>query len=425
MIDLKLLRQQPDIFKNAAEQKGVVVDIDRFLEVDASRLTLQQELDRLRAQRNELAKAKDADKEKGKMLKEMVKAKEEEVRLLDHEHQELLFMIPNIPAPDSPVGPDAASNVELDAWGEPRNFNFPIKDHLRLAESLDLVDFERGVKIHGFRGYVLKNEAVLLQQAILQLALQKMMARGFTPMIPPVLVHESALYGSGHFPFGREGIFELKNTEEKETKDRFFLAGTSEPSLLAFRSDEVLDAAELPLKYCGISPCYRNEVGSYGKDTKGLYRIHEFWKVEQVVICKNDMAEAERHFSDMEDVAREMLKDLELPHRVVNCSTGDMGAGKYKMHDIETWMPGRDSYGETHSNSMLTDWQARRLNLRYKDADGSKVFCHTLNNTVIASPRILIALLENHQQKDGCVVIPKALRAICGFDKISPKKKAA
>ena len=419
MIDIKLLREAPERYRTAAAEKGIAVDINRLLEIDQLLRELQQELDALRQQRNDLAKGKNTNPEKGKMLKEMAKAKEAEMRLMEGEHRELLLQVPNFPSPESPVGKDASANVQIERWGKPKEFGFPIKDHIALGKELDIVDFERGVKIHGFRGYILKNEAVLLQQAVLQLALQKMRKAGFIPIIPPVLVKEFALYGSGHFPFGREEVFEIKNTEDKEAKDRLYLAGTSEPSLLALHADEMLEETALPLRYCAVTPCYRSEVGSYGKDTKGLYRIHEFMKVEQVIICRNDLAEAEGFFNEMEGIAREMLQDLELPYRVMNVSTGDMGAGKYKMHDIETWMPSRKGYGETHSNSLLTDWQARRLNIKYRNTLGEKQYPYTLNNTVIASPRILIAILENHQQADGSVAIPKILQPLCGFDRIT------
>ena len=421
MIDLKKLRAEPKLFKKAAKDKGLTVDIDQLLKLDQQILEIKQELDKLREEKNLLAKQGGADPEKGRTVKEMVKAKEGELKLLEPKLDELLLLVPNIPSKVSPVG-EAKKNKVIDSWGEPKKFDFLIKDHIKLGQDLALIDFDRGVKIHGFRGYVLKNEAVLLQQAVLSLGLAKMRQRGFTLMIPPTLVKDFALYGSGHFPFGREEIFEIKNTETKEAKDRLYLAGTSEPSILAYQADQILAAEQLPLRYCAITPCYRSEVGSYGKDTKGLYRMHEFWKVEQVVICRNDLAESEEHFKVMEEVSREILRDLELPHQVVEIATGDMGVGKYRMHDLETWMPSRKGYGETHSNSNLTDWQARRLNIRYKTKTGAKEFVYTLNNTVIASPRILIPLLENHQQADGSILVPQALQPYCGFDRISPKK---
>jgi seryl-tRNA synthetase len=237
--------------------------------------------------------------------------------------------------------------------------------------------------------------------------------------VPPATVKELALVGSGHFPGERQEVYELHEHSDKETEAKY-LAGTSEPSLLTYRADEVIDEKELPLKYSGLSACYRREVGGYGKDTKGLYRVHEFSKVEQVVICRNDLDESLKLFEEIKNNALEILTELELPHRVVQISTGDMGAGKYKMYDIETWMPSRNSYGETHSNSHLTDWQARRLNIRYKDKSGKLVYPHTMNNTAIASPRILIAMMENHQHSDGSIKIPKVLHKYLDFKQILP-----
>jgi seryl-tRNA synthetase len=419
MIDLKDLREHPERYQAAVTAKRMTIDIDRVLELDGTILSLQQELEALRAERNLLAKEKTADPEKGKTLKEMLKAKEGELALLEPEYQQLLWSIPNIPSPDSPVG-DERANEEIRRHGEPRTFDFPIKDHIALAKDLDLLDFERGVKIHGFRGYVLKNEAAVLQHALMTYAIAKIRARGFTYMIPPILVKEAALMGSGHFPFGKEEVFKIAS-ESTQPQDQLYLAGTSEPSLLTYRSDETLSESELPLRYAAMTPCYRSEVGSYGKDTKGLYRMHEFIKVEQVIICRNNLDEALQHFAEMERIACEILEELGLPYRVLEIATGDMGAGKYKMHDIETWMPSREAYGETHSNSLLTDWQSRRLNIKCKTSTGEKYFPYTLNNTVLASPRILIPILETYQQADGSVLIPEVLRPLCGFDRISPK----
>jgi len=253
-----------------------------------------------------------------------------------------------------------------------------------------------------------------------------MQEKAFTLMVPPVLVKERALFGSGHFPFGKEEIYQIGNPgklSEGDQREAQYLAGTSEPSLLAYYADKTLDEKDLPIKMCGVSSCYRSEIGSYGKDTKGVYRIHEFVKVEQVVICKADIIEGDQWLETLREIAQEMLMDLKLPHRVLNICTGDMGAGKYKMYDLETWMPARNDYGETHSDSNLTDWQARRLNLRYKTADGKTKFAYTLNNTVIASPRILIAILENYQQQDGSVIVPEVLRPYVGKDIISATKK--
>lgn len=260
---------------------------------------------------------------------------------------------------------------------------------------------------------------------MLQFALEKIQKAGFSLMVPPTLVHEKVLVGSGHFPFGKENVYQIANPGKLETGEEIgnpiYLTGTSESSLLGYFMDQTFSEDQLPKKVCALTHCYRSEVGDYGKDTKGLYRIHEFDKVEQVVIADNNLENAEKLFNEMQEISESLLEDLEIPYRVVATSTGDMGAGKYRMNDIESWMPGRGKYGETHSNSLLTDWQARRLNIRVKSKDGKVTYCYTLNNTVIASPRILIALLENFQQEDGSVKIPEALQKYTGFFEIRPK----
>jgi seryl-tRNA synthetase len=332
--------------------------------------------------------------------------------------------VPQIPAVDAPRG-DESKYIELKKVGAPTHFDFEPKDHITLGKLLDLIDIDRGAAVSGYRGYYLKNEAALMHHGLMQLGLQIMRKNGFTVMVPPTIVRDRSLVGSGHFPFGQAEVYQIANpsrlADGAEQKESQYLVGTAEPSLLAYYADQVLDAADLPLKACGISQCYRSEVGSYGKDTKGIYRIHEFMKVEQVVLVEADEAAQQKAFDEMLAIAEELLATLEVPYRVIDIPTGDMGAGKVRQYDIETWMPSRTAYGETHSNSMLGDWQARRLNIKYKTADGKKSHVFTLNNTVIASPRILIALLENHQQVDGSVRIPAVLQPFVGASEIRPK----
>lgn len=441
MLDIKFIRDNQDKVRKAIADKRLDVDLDQLLDLDTKRRSLLTELESLQATKNQVSKEipKLAEAEKKVRLLEM----KEVDKTADHiktqlkkvlqKYNELMALVPNLPSPETPIGPDASANVPWSYWSPelghvdpkdkdkvaqvPTKFNFDIKDHLTLGKQLDLIDTEAGVKTSGFRGYYLKNEAVLMQYGLVWHALKKMQAKGFTLMVPPVLVREFTLFGSGHLPTGREEIYRIANSHEQ---DPIFLAGTSEPSLLAFYSDKILEERDLPIKLCGISSCYRSEIGSYGKDTKGIYRIHEFVKVEQVVLCKADLVDSEKWLESMREIAQEMLMDLKLPHRVVNICTGDMGAGKYKMYDIETWMPSRGDYGETHSDSNLTDWQARRLNIRYKDNDGKNRYVYTLNNTVIASPRILIAVLENYQQKDGSVLVPEILKPYVGKDVLVP-----
>jgi len=420
VLDIKFIRENKEAIEKAIKNKGVGLGLDKLLELDDRRIKLVQEIEELNAEKNKLndkmksAENKDEIIAKGKELKEKLAKFEPEYKEIKQEYNELMLLVPNIPASDAPVGEGDGDNKEISKWGDIPEFDFKIKSHIELGEDLDIVDLERGVKTSGFRGYYLKNEAVYLQMAIITHALAKMKEEGFSMMITPTIIREFALVGSGHFPEGKEEIYQLANPgrDEKgtEMKEKFYLAGTSEPSLLAYFSDQTFQEGELPKKACGFSQCYRSEIGSYGKDAKGLYRVHEFMKVEQIIICKADIKESDKWQNEMKRIVEEILQDLKLPYRVVNTCTGDMGAGKYRMYDIETWMPSRNSYGETHSDSSLTDWQARRLNMKYKDKDGNVKYAYTLNNTVIASPRILIAILENYQQKDGSIEVPKALK---------------
>lgn len=447
MLDIKFIRDNADKVRRAATEKNVDLNIDRLLDLDSQRRTLLAEVESLQFAKNSFSKEIGSLSEDDKKIK-LAEMKEldakqgelkDQLKPLDEEFNTLILRVPNIPSADSPVGKDDTENVPSSYWspqtgivdpkdensvaGIPTKFDFEPKDHVTLATALDLVDFDRGVEVSGFRGYFLKNEAVLIQYGLFAYAVNKLRSKGFTIMQTPTLVREYALIGSGHFPDGRAEVYQVGNAAklEDETKEQTFLAGTSEPSLIGYFADRILDGQQLPIQVCGISPCYRSEVGSYGKDAKGLYRVKEFMKVEQVVICKADFDEADKWLETLREISEEILRDLKLPYRVLNICTGDMGAGKYKMYDIETWMPGRNGYGETHSDSNLTDWQARRLNIRYRDEDGTVRHAFTLNNTAVASPRILIPILENYQQADGSVKVPEILQAYVGTDVIKPK----
>lgn len=431
MIDINLIRNNPQLIQKAAKDKNVDVNISHILEIDKKYKELSISVQKLREERNILTasmkeKPTSQHLEKGKALKAKLEKEEKALKAVWEELKTWLLKIPNIPAMDTPIGPDSKFNKEIRKWGKIPKFDFTIKNHIEIGKSLDIVDFVAGAKISGFRGYYLKNEGALLHWAVLNFAFQKMISHGFAPMVPPTLIHEFVLLGSGHFPFGKQDVYQIANPGKlesgEEIKNPIYLGGTSEPSLLAYFADKTLSDKELPIKVCALTQCYRSEVGSYGKDVKGLYRIHEFTKVEQVVICKNDLKESEKLHQEMQSISEEILQELNLPYHVVQNSTGDMGAGKYKMFDIETWMPARNNYGETHSNSNLTDWQARRLNMKFKDQKGIANYCYTLNNTVIASPRILIAILENCQKVDGSILIPKVLQKYLHFEKITPKK---
>jgi len=356
---------------------------------------------------------------KGKKIKTKIADLEKKYRKIDELYFDLMVKAPIIPSADTPIGKDEKGNVEIHKWKEPTKFDFKPKSYIELARDLDLIDFKRGVKVAGYRGYYIKNQAVMLEMGLMMLALEKLIQKGFTPMIPPTLVREFALFGSGYFSGKKynpqtDEIYKIANEEKgadgKAEKESKFLVGTAEPSLLAYYADEVLDEKDLPLRICGFSQCYRSEIGSYGKDTKGIYRVHEFMKVEQVCICPADIDLSDKIHQEMIEISKELHEDLGLPYRQLQICTGDMSAGKYKMYDLEAWMPSRNSYGETGSASNFLDWQARRLNVRYKDKNGKKKYVYMLNNTALPTVRPLIAILENNQQKDGSVVVPEVLR---------------
>ncbi len=422
MLDINFIRENPDKIKEVCKAKGIEFDIDELLSLDKKRRKLIKESEGLRFEQKKLGKE---EREKAKKIKDDFKKIRIELKKIEKEYEEIMLLVPNIYSEDTPIGPDESGNKEVYRWGEIPRFDFPIKDHIQLGKDLDLIDFEKGVKVSGFRGYFLKNEAVLLQLALIFHAILKMASKGFELMITPTLLKEFTLIGSGHFPSGKEDIYQVANpgklADGTFIKEPLFLAGTAETPLLAYFSDVIFEESDLPVKVCGFSQCYRSEVGSYGKDTKGLYRLHEFMKVEHIVLCKNDNKESDQWLEKMRLNSEEILKDLKLPYRVVQICSGDMGAGKRKMYDVEAWMPSRNNYGETHSASNVTDWQPRRLNIRYKTTKGEIKYVHALNDTVLASPRILIAILENYQTKDGKVKVPKILQKYLGFKTISKK----
>src|SRR4051794_23723991 len=433
MVDLKDLRENPEKYRRGGGRKNVKVDVDAILRADEQRVAAQREFERLRTEQNEasklIGKAKDAFereslKAKAGDLKPRVKDAEDRMKAAEAALHPLLLQVPQPPDPDVPVGRDASENVVLYRWGTPRKFEFKPKSHTELGEALDLLDFAAGVRLAGSRSYFLKGRGAELHNAILRMALDMMtVEKGFTALSVPVLVRESALVGTGFFPAGRETVYAV----DAGTPDEKFLTGTGEVGLTAYHMDEVLEEKELPKKYTTVSTCFRREAGTYGKDTAGLYRVHQFDKCEQVVICRNDVEESKQWLLEMLGYSEEVLKRLNLPYRLIQCCTGDIGVKNAAMMDIETWMPSRQNdedpdsgYGETHSASRLYEFQARRLNLRYKGSDGKIRFCHTLNNTVVASPRILIPILENYQNADGSVTVPEALRPyLNGRDRIA------
>ena len=440
MVDIKFIREHTEEVKGAIKNKRIDLDLDELLEADKSRVDLQRKMEELSARKNELnelmksaraAEEREPIIEEGRQVKEQLAVAEPAYKEAKQKFDELMVRVPTVPSKDTPIGASDEENVEIYRWGEPKKFDFEPKDHVQLVQDLDLVDFEKGAKVSGYRGYYLKNQGMQLVMALMMYAVNKMVEKGYTPMIPPTLVKGFSLFGSGYFkgldydPEVDE-IYQVatadKDSEGATAKDKKFLVGTAEPSLLAYYSDEVLKEEQLPIRLAGYSQCYRSEIGSYGKDTKGMYRVHEFMKVEQVVIAKADEEEANKLQQEMMNISREMHEELGLPYRQIQICTGDMSAGKYRAFDIEAWMPGMNRWGETGSASNFVDWQARRLNVKYVDANGERKFAYMLNNTALPSPRSFIAVLENYQQADGSVLIPEVLQKYTGFAKIEVRK---
>ncbi|MBU0879888.1 MAG: serine--tRNA ligase [Patescibacteria group bacterium] len=425
MLDIKFIRENKKEIELAAKNKNLKIDLDKLLFLDDAKRGLILQINDLRTKRNELASQSKNNRPTdeqiiyGKQLKEQISELENNLITVEKDYLELAVKVPNIPSVDTPIGKSEKENVEVYKWGEPTKFDFKPKSYIELAKELDLIDFERGTKTGGYRGYYLKNEAVMLVMGFMMYALEKLIKNGFTPVIPPTLVKNFALFGSGYFAGEKynsdvDEIYKIANDDKladgSTKKEDKFLIGTAEPSLLAYYSDEILDEKNLPIKFAGFSQCYRSEIGSYGKDTKGIYRVHEFMKVEQVVICRDNKEESDKLHQEIISLSKELHEDLGLPYRQIQICTGDMSAGKYKMFDIEAWIPSRNGYGETGSASNFLDWQSRRLNVKYKNKNGEKKYVYMLNNTALASPRTLIAILENYQQEDGSIVVPKVLR---------------
>jgi len=422
LLDIRTIRADPDAIRRAADLKRIPCDVDRLLALDAERRRLVQSADEMKATQNRTSKqiATLAGPEREARIRDMqqlvanVKRLDEERKAVEAELDGLMLLVPNIPADDVPAGESEADNVELSRWGTPRTFDFEFKDHVQLGLELGLVDFERAAKIAGSRTYFLRGNGALLELAVLRFALDHIMTKGFVPMLVPHLVRPVAMIGTAYYPGGEEQAYRVE-------RDDLSLIGTAEVPLTSYHSSEILEAAELPKLYAGWSACFRREAGTYGKDTRGLYRIHQFQKIEQVVLCRADPAESRQWHQTILRNSEEILRQLELPYRVVNVCGGDLGRPQVQKFDLETWMPSRGQYSETHSASRFHDFQARRLDLRYRAEDGHVRFCHTLNNTVIASPRILIAILENNQRADGSIDVPAVLRPYMnGMERLVP-----
>jgi seryl-tRNA synthetase len=415
MLDIRFIREHHDLVQAGAQKKHIDFDVQDLLERDERRRSLINQVESYKAQRNRKSKeiptlqgeARQAAIAEMQQVAAVSRTLESELREVEAAFETLMRLVPNVPADDVPEGLTDADNVVIKTSGEIPQFDFTPRDHVELGEHLDIIDIPRAVKLAGSRTYVLKHAGVLLEQAVLQFALQHMVRKEFTPMVVPHLVKDEAMVGTAYFPAGQEQTYRLP-------EDQLNLIGTAEVPVTAYHADEILRADELPKYYVGLSSCYRREAGTYGKDTRGLYRVHQFQKVEQVVLCANDPEVSNREHEHILHNAEELLQALHLPYRVVVVCGGDLGIPQVKKYDIETWMPSRQAYGETHSASKFHDFQARRLHLRYRDQDGTMRFLHTLNNTVIASPRILIPLLELNQRADGSVAIPEVLQPYMG-----------
>jgi len=421
MLDIKFIRENADLIKAGAKKKHLEVDIDQLLAVDEKRRGLLTSVESARARQNavskEIVQASPDQKatllSEMKVLKETLTKNEESLKEVDHSWQLLMVQVPNIPDLSVPEGTTDADNVEVRTWGTKPTIKNS-KSHVELTETLGLADFERGTKVAGFRGYFLKGDGALLNYAVWNFVQDHFVKKGgFTPMLVPSLVKRVAFLGTGYLPQGEEDLY--------KTQDGDFLAGTGEVATMAYYMNETLDKKDLPLKMVAFSPCFRREAGSHGKDTKGLMRVHEFFKFEQVVLCEASHEESVKHHEELTKNAEELLQALKLPyHVVINCG-GNLGLGQVKKYDIETWVPSEGKYRETHSSSYFHDFQTRRLNIRYRDDSGAMQYAHSLNNTALATPRILIAILENYQNEDGSITVPEVLRSYMGKDKIEKR----
>jgi seryl-tRNA synthetase len=415
MLGLDFIKANRATVEAAIRDKGVELDLDALLALDSQVRAAKTEIERLRAERNAVsARFKDANPQEkaelGRQAKEAgarASALEGDLAAQEAELKALMLKLPGIPYAGAPVGPDESFNQVIRAVGEPPRFDFEPLDHVALIEKNDWGDLSRVTQVSGSRTYCLKGRLALLETKLMGWALERIADAGFTPITVPAIAREQAFLNQGQFPGHKEETYELPN-------DDLWLAGTAEVVLTSLHSGEIVEADKLPILYAGFSPCFRREAGSAGKDVRGLLRVHQFVKVEQYVVCEADEAQSATWHARLLELAESLLEALEIPYQVIETSTGDMGLGKYRMNDIESWVPSLKKYRETHSCSTLHDWQARRANIRYRDKDGKVRFAHTLNNTALASPRILVSLLENHQTADGRVKLPKALQPLMG-----------
>lgn len=426
MLDIKFIIENTDLVKEGIAKKGYTkedLDIDALIALYKDINKLKTSSQALAEEKNKLSNSiKSAAPEdraaiiaKSKSIGEEFKSEQEKLATEQEKFNLMMLKMPNLPSPESPVGPDDSGNVVRRRVGELPHFDFTPRDHIELMELNDWSEMERIAKVSGSRTYAIKNDLAKLELAMHMMVLDKLRNNGFTVITVPSISKEKPLYGQGYLPFSRDEVYYLQ-------QDDIYLSGTAELILNSLRADEILQENELPVLYAGFSPCFRREAGAAGKDTRGLVRVHQFMKTEQFVICKNDIKESEKWHQKLLQISEEILQDLELPYQVLEVCTGDMGAPKYRQYDLEAWVPSQNCYRETHSCSNITEWQARRTNLRYRDnADGKVKFVHTLNNTGIATPRALVPFIENHQNADGSINIPKKLQSYMGGKKVIGK----
>lgn len=419
MLDIKFIRDNLDLVKMAASKKNITIDLDRLVSVDDSRRSTMQKMEEKKAKQNKVSEGIPTAQDPAvrqqligemQILKADIQKDEESLKPILVEWQALMLQVPNIPDMTVPDGDSDEDNQEIKTWGEKTKFTFEIKDHVDIMTAHGMVDFERGAKVHGFRGYYLLGDGARLSWAIWNYANAFFQEKGFVPVIPPTIVRKANLFGTGHLPNEADDVY--------NTQDDDYLIGTSEVSVMGYHADEILDKEQLPVKFLGFSPCYRREAGSHGKDTRGLIRVHEFQKLEQVMLCEASHEQSVKYHEWLNRNTEEFIESMGIPYRtVLNCG-GDLGQGQVKKYDIELWVPGEEKYREISSASYFHDFQTRRFNIRYRDTDGKISYAHSLNCTAIPTPRILVSLMENFQQEDGTVLIPEPLRPFFGKDKI-------
>lgn len=419
MLDIKFIRENIDLVKMAATKKKMTVDLDRLVAVDDTRREVMGRLEQKRAEQNRVSDGIPTAQDPAvraqliaemQVLKADIQKDEEALRPVVEEWQALMLQVPNIPDMSVPDGDSDADNEEIKTWGTKVEFDFAAKDHVELMTAHKMVDFERGAKVHGFRGYYLLGDGARLSWAIWNYANDFFGQKGFTPVLPPAIVRKGNLYGTGHLPNEADDVY--------RTQDEDYLIGTSEVSVMGYYADEILEKSEFPVKMLGFSPCFRREAGSHGKDTRGLIRVHEFYKIEQVILSEASHQESVAHHEWLNRNTEEFIESLGIPYRtVVNCG-GDLGQGQVKKYDVELWVPGEKTYREISSASYFHDFQTRRFNIRYRDEDGKVRYAHSLNCTAIPTPRILVSLVENFQQADGTILVPEALRPYFGKEQI-------